>query len=161
MANELEHEQPTAVRGSGRARGRRLARTLALQTLYEMDVSRHRPGEVLQRLLAEGHAAADAARFARDLITGVLRHRAAIDALLQQYAPAYPLAQMSPIERNILRIGTYECLYTTEQAPTRVAINEAVELAKHYGADSAPRFVNGVLGQIVRQHSGDAGSPTA
>jgi len=141
-------------------RGRRLARIIAFQTLYEMDVSRHRPGEVLQRLLDEQQPAPEAGAFARELVTGVLRHRAQIDASLQEHAPAYPLAQMSPIDRNILRIAAYECLYTTEQAPVRVAINEAVELAKRYGSDSTPRFVNGVLGQIVRQRDSSP-PPTA
>ncbi|HLI25874.1 MAG TPA: transcription antitermination factor NusB [Chloroflexota bacterium] len=149
-------EQPERRGGRGLAggvRGRRLGRTLAFLTLYEMDVSRHRPGEVLQRLLDEEGANPEVAAFARELVAGVLRHRAEIDALLQQHAPAYPLAQLSPIDRNILRLGAYECLYTTDQAPVRVAINEAVELAKRYGSDSTPRFVNGVLGQIVRQRA--------
>ena len=153
MAGE-EQQRHRAVRGpAGRVRGRRLARTLAFLTLYEVDVSRHRPGEVLQRLVEEEGADTEVAAFARELVAGVLRHRAEIDALIQQHAPAYPLAQVSPIDRNILRLGTYECLYTTEQAPVRVAINEAVELAKRYGSDSTPRFVNGVLGQIVREQA--------
>jgi N utilization substance protein B len=138
---------------AGGVRGRRLGRTLAFLTLYEMDVSRHRPGAVLQRLAEAAGASPEVAAFARSLVAGVLRHRAEIDALLQQHAPAYPLAQLSPIDRNILRLGAYECLYTSDQAPVRVAINEAVELAKRYGSDSTPRFVNGVLGQIVRQRA--------
>lgn len=152
-------EKPPASAAHGRLRGRRLARTLAFQTLYEMDISRHRPGEVLQRLLDDERAAPEVAAFARELVTGVLRHRAAIDELIEEHAPAYPLAQMSPIDRNILRIGSYECLYTTEQAPVRVAINEAVEMAKRYGGDSTPRFVNGVLGQIVRERAVEDPSP--
>ncbi|HLH15525.1 MAG TPA: transcription antitermination factor NusB, partial [Solirubrobacteraceae bacterium] len=125
-------------------------RVLAFQTLYEMDVSHHRPGEVLQRLLDEQQPAAEAGAFARELVAGVLRHRAAIDDQIHTSAPAYPLAQMSPVDRNILRIGIYECLYTSQQVPARVAINEAVELAKRYGSDSTPRFVNGVLGHLIR-----------
>ncbi len=136
---------------SSRGRGRRLGRILAFQTLYEMDVSRHRPGEVLQRLLTDEQADAEVGEFARQLVAGVLRHRTAIDDLLQESAPAYPLAQMSPLDRNILRIGIYECLYTSQQVPVRVAVNEAVELAKRYGSDSSPRFVNGVLGHLIRR----------
>ena len=150
MSSEPEREQPAAAPATARGRGRRLARVLAFQTLYEMDVSHHRPGEVLQRLLDEQQPAAEAGAFARELVAGVLRHRAAIDDQIHTSAPAYPLAQMSPVDRNILRIGIYECLYTSQQVPARVAINEAVELAKRFGGDSTPRFVNGVLGQLVR-----------
>ncbi|HEY7067183.1 MAG TPA: transcription antitermination factor NusB [Chloroflexota bacterium] len=160
MALEHEPEQSAAPAASGRGRGRRLARILAFQTLYEMDVSRHRPGEVLQRLLDEQQPAAEAAEYARALVTGVLRHRTAIDEQIHASAPAYPLAQMSPVDRNILRIGIYECLYTSQQVPARVAINEAVELAKEYGGDSTPRFVNGVLGHLVRQEQ-QAADPAA
>jgi transcription antitermination protein NusB len=150
MATNPEREEPRAPAATGRGRGRRLARVLAFQTLYEMDVSRHRPGEVLQRLLDEQQPAPEAGEFARELVTGVLRHRAAIDEQIHASAPAYPLAQMSPIDRNILRLGIYECLYTSQQVPARVAVNEAVELAKRYGGDSTPRFVNGVLGHLIR-----------
>src|SRR5437868_11810624 len=150
MASEPERDESPAPAATGRGRGRRLARVLAFQTLYEMDVSRHRPGEVLQRLVADEAPAPEVAAFARELLTGVLRERAEIDALLQESAPAYPLEQMSPLDRNILRIGIYECLYTSEQVPVRAAINETVELAKRYGGDSSPRFVNGVLGHLVR-----------
>jgi N utilization substance protein B len=153
----VRQERPAAPAATGRGRGRRLGRILAFQTLYEMDVSRHRPGEVLQRLLDEQHPAPEAGEFARELVTGVLRHRAAIDELIHSSAPAYPLAQMSPVDRNILRIGIYECLYTSQQVPARVAVNEAVELAKRYGGESTPRFVNGVLGHLIRREQ----EPTA
>src|SRR5919202_1466491 len=162
MATDPEHDEPTAPAATGRGRGRRLARILAFQTLYEMDVSRHRPGEVLQRLLDEQHPAPEAGEFARELVTGVLRHRAAIDEQIHSSAPAYPLAQMSPVDRNILRIGIYECLYTSQQVPARVAVNEAVELAKRYGGDSTPRFVNGVLGHVIRsEQPADPAAPEA
>jgi transcription antitermination protein NusB len=151
-APEVTRSRPT----TGRGRGRRLARILAFQTLYEMDVSRHRPGEVLQRLVADEQPDPEVSEFARQLVAGVLRQRAAIDDLLQESAPAYPLDQMSPLDRNILRIGIYECLYTSQQVPARVAINEAVELAKRYGGDSSPRFVNGVLGHVIRREPPDA-----
>src|SRR5919199_3178130 len=153
MSVEPPAEGPAPRATGSRARSRRLARTLAFQTLYEADVSRHRPGEVLQRLLAEAQPDPTTAEFARELVAGVLRNRAHVDEVLQEIASAWPLAQMSPIDRNILRIGIYECLYTSQQVPVRVAINEAVELAKRFGSDSTPRFVNGVLGQLARsQH---------
>jgi transcription antitermination protein NusB len=160
MATEPERDEPAAPAvpaAPARGRGRRLARILAFQTLYEMDVSRHRPGEVLQRLLDEQQPAPEAGAFARELVTGVLRHRAAIDEQIHTSAPAYPLAQMSPVDRNILRMGIYECLYTSQQVPARVAVNEAVELAKRYGGDSTPRFVNGVLGHLIRGEQPPAG----
>src|SRR5689334_12938608 len=103
MALEPEPTEPSAREGraapaaSGRGRGRRLVRILAFQTLYEMDVSHHRPGEVLQRLLDEQQPAPETGAFARELVTGVLRNRAAIDEQIHTSAPAYPLAQMSPI----------------------------------------------------------------
>jgi transcription antitermination protein NusB len=151
MAEESGEEPAAPSTPRARARGRRLGRTLAFKTLYEMDVSRHRPGEVLQRLVDDEKADPSAAEFARELLTGVLRQRADLDELIQESAPAYPLSQMSPVERNILRIGIHESLYTSQQVPMRVAINEAVELAKRFGSDSSPRFVNGVLGHLVRR----------
>jgi N utilization substance protein B len=153
---------PTAQRTPrARARGRRLGRTLAFKTLYEMDVSRHRPGEVLQRLVDDEKIDRSTADFARELLTGILRRRAELDELIQESAPAYPLSQMSPVERNILRIGIHECLYTSQQVPIRVAINEAVELAKRFGSDSSPRFVNGVLGHLVRRRGLTEDEPTS
>jgi N utilization substance protein B len=153
MSVESAPEGSAPRPSGGRGRSRRLARSLAFQTLYEADLSRHRAGEVLQRLLAEAQPDPSIAEFARELVGGVLRNRARVDEVLQEIASAWPLAQMSPIDRNILRIGIYECLYTSQQVPVRVAINEAVELAKRFGSDSTPRFVNGVLGQLARsQH---------
>ena len=146
---------------------RRLARVLAFQVLYEVDVAHHAPAAVLQRLLEEKGLAADtvgdledlgrgagpvppeAAEYARDLIGGVLRHREEIDAVIQERAPAWPLRQMSSVERTILRLGLYECCYQHGMVPVKVAINEAIEIAKLFGSDSLPRFVNGVLGSAV------------
>ncbi len=149
-------EEAGAHRASGGwTAGRRLARTLVFQTLYEMDVSRHRPGAVLQRRLDEVRANEDTAEFARQLLAGVLREREALDGLLQEAATAWPLAQMSPVDRNLLRVGIFECLYTSQQVPVRVAANEAVELAKRFGSDNSARFVNGVLGHLVRRYRPD------
>lgn len=85
-------------------------------------------------------------RFARDLVLSVLEDRRAIDALIQRFAPAWPLQQLSIVDRNVLRLAVHELL--SEVAPAKVAINEAVELAKAFGGDSSPRFVNGVLGSV-------------
>jgi len=88
--------------------------------------------------------------FASALIQGVIEHQASMDDLIARFAPEWPLDQMAVIDRNILRIAIYEFLIS-EETPVKVAINEAVELAKIYGADSAPRFINGVLGTLAEQ----------
>lgn len=134
-----------------RMQTRRQARVLAFQTLYEVDVARHPPGEVLHRLAEEQQAPADAADYARELVAGVLQRRRELDEIIQERAPAWPLAQMSAVDRNILRLGLFEVLYQRDKVPVRAAINEAVELAKIYGSDSSARFVNGVLGRAVEQ----------
>jgi len=138
---------------------RRLGRALAFQALYEMDLGHHPPGQVLDRLaesFQESVAAPyppevlrDAAAYARELVRGVLANRAAIDGLIQQRAPLWPLAQMSAVDRNVLRIGLYESLYGNATVPLRTAINEAVELAKLFGSETSAKFVNGVLGRAV------------
>ncbi len=130
-------------------RGRRRARVLAFQALYEADVAKHKPGEVLRRLATEQQVEPDVWEYATELVGGVLRRRPELDRIIQQRAPAWPLSQMSPVDRNILRIGLYECLFSGGKVPIRAAINEAVELAKIFGSESSPRFVNGVLGQVV------------
>lgn len=133
----------------GAPRIRRRARVLAFQTLYEVDVSGHRPIDVLQRLASDLKVDPEVVDYARHIIAGVARHRQEIDGLISRFAPAWPIAQMSPVDRNILRIGIFEAVYNSTTIPVGVAINEAVELAKQFGSESTSRFVNGVLGQIV------------
>jgi len=128
-------------------KARRHAREIALQALYEIDCAGHAPGVVLAQRLAETQLADAGEAFARELVTGILHHRDRLDALIQQHAPEWPIEQMALIDRNVLRIAIYE-FFIARITPTRVAINEAVELAKAYGSDSAPRFVNGVLGAV-------------
>ncbi len=144
-------------------RNRRRARVLAFQTLYEVDVSGHAPVDVLDRLSTDLHVDPEMTDYARQIIAGVARHRQEIDGLIARFAPAWPVPQMSPIDRNVLRIGIFEAVYNSTTIPVGVAINEAVELAKQYGSDSTSRFVNGVLGQIVtsinRPEPTDNGSP--
>jgi N utilization substance protein B len=138
---------------------RRLGRALAFQALYEMDLGHHPPSQVLERL-AEGFSEAavspypaevlrEATGYAQELVRGVLANRAAIDGLIQLRAPLWPLAQMSAVDRNVLRIGLYESLYSNATVPLRTAINEAVELAKLFGSETSAKFVNGVLGRAV------------
>ena len=124
------------------------ARSIALQVLYETDLSEHLPGDVLRTRLEETTMPADLAEFARGIIFGVLPMREPLDRVIAKYAPEWPLDQIAAIDRNILRMACWEFAISGE-TPVKVAINEAVELAKLYGSDSTARFVNGVLGTLV------------
>ena len=128
------------------------ARSLALQVLYEIDIAHHPPAEVLQERLEDSPIADDLADFARQIVFGVLSLTHALDQIIAKYAPEWPLEQIAAIDRNILRVSCWEFAAKGE-THVKVAINEAVELAKMYGSDSAPRFVNGVLGSLAEhQH---------
>ncbi len=129
---------------------RRRARRVTLETLYEYDIASHDPDEVLERRLEESPMELAGVEFAKRLIRGVIDHQEDMDRLITRYAPEWPLDQMAVIDRNILRIAIFEFLVDAE-TPVKVAINEAVELAKTYGSDSAPRFINGVLGTLADQ----------
>jgi N utilization substance protein B len=120
---------------------------MVLQSLYEMDVAAHDPSESLERLIAQHKAKEALSDFARSLLRGVLDNRERIDALIEEAAPAWPAAQLSPIDRNILRIAIREFL-VDNLTPVGAAINEAVELAKKYGSESSGKFINGVLGSV-------------
>ena len=124
------------------------ARALALQVLYEVDIANHPPGEVLKLRLEETPLAEELAEFARQIIFGILPIATELDLLIAKYAPEWPLDQIAAIDRNILRMALWEFAVSGE-TPLKVAINEAVELAKLYGSDSAPRCVNGVLGSLA------------
>ena len=128
------------------------ARSLALQVLYEVDMANHPPGDVFKARLEEFPLTDDLAEFARQIIFGILPLTHELDLLIAKYAPDWPLDQIAAIDRNILRMALWEFAIQGE-TPIKVAINEAVELAKHYGSDSAPRFINGVLGSLAEhQH---------
>jgi N utilization substance protein B len=129
-------------------KARRRARILALQALYEIDGVGHSPGLVMQERLAGDTLSASSAAFARRVIMGVLHTQAVLDQFIQEHAPEWPLEQMALIDRNILRMALFE-FAVDGGTPIKVAINEAVELAKLFGSDSSPRFVNGVLGALV------------
>ncbi len=120
----------------------------ALKALYELDTTNHPVGVVLIQRFAEEHLSPAGEEFARTLVTGVHAQRAALDALIQQHAPEWPVDQMAVVDRNVLRIAIYE-FHIAHLTPLKVAINEAIELAKTFGSDSAPRFVNGVLGALA------------
>ncbi|MFN8413019.1 MAG: transcription antitermination factor NusB [Anaerolineales bacterium] len=124
------------------------ARSMALQALYEIDLSNHPPLDVYKTRLEEDALPDDLADFARQIIFGILPLRDDLDLLIAKYAPEWPLDQIAAIDRNILRLALWEFAVKCE-TPLKVAINEAVELAKLFGSDSAPRFVNGVLGALA------------
>ena len=129
------------------------ARAVALQVLYETDIANnHLPGDVLKIRLEELPLADDLAEFSRQIVFGVLPLTQDLDQLIARYAPEWPLDQIAAIDRNILRIAFWE-FAVSRATPVKVAINEAVELTKLYGSDSAPRFVNGVLGTLVEHEN--------
>lgn len=128
------------------------ARRLALQVLYELDCTRHAVGDVMNERLSADAVGEEARNFASRLVLGVLQHKDKLDVLIHRYAPEWPLDQIALIDRNILRIAIYE-LALESSTPVRVAINEAVELAKTFGTESTPRFVNGVLGTLAARET--------
>jgi N utilization substance protein B len=127
---------------------RRRARIAALQALYELDCTKHKVEEALARLRAGETLAQEAISFTEELVEGVLQNKSELDALIKKFAPAFPPEQMSIVDRNILRLAIFEILFN-DKTPFKVAINEAVELAKAFGSDSSPRLINGVLGSIT------------
>ena len=129
---------------------RRKGRILALQTLYEVDTARHDVNAILGRSGKGKDIPQDSWSFGAELARGVVARVASIDRIIESFAPNWPVAQLSSIDRNILRIAVYEITLPTDTPPKAVA-NEAVELAKAFGSDSSPRFVNGVLGSLLAE----------
>ena len=131
---------------------RRRARRVVLESLYEYDLANHPPFEVLERRLQATTLESSGTEFAHQLVVGIIEYQPEMDVLIARYAPEWPLEQMAVIDRNVLRIAIYEFMIG-DLTPVKVAINEAVELAKTYGSDSSPRFVNGVLGTVADKAS--------
>jgi len=129
--------------------GRRKARATALQTLFEVDSTDHDFAQSLDWLLEDTSLPEETVSFTWQLVSKVLENMGTIDELIQRFAPAWPLQQMATVDRNILRLGVAEILF--EAVPAKVAINEAVELAKTFGSENSARFVNGVLGSIYTE----------
>ena len=130
-------------------KSRTRARSLALQVLYEVDITDHPPEQAFKERLEETPLTDELAEFARQIIFGVLPLIEILDKIIAEYAPEWPLDQIAAIDRNILRQACWEFAAPDGETPLKVAINEAVELAKLFGSDSAPRFVNGVLGSLA------------
>lgn len=129
---------------------RRRARIVALQALFEIDTAHHEPAATLRYRLEENELPEPGVAYATALLKGALQSLSALDAIIQRIAPEWPIEQMAPVDRNILRLAAYEILYLND-TPAKVAINEAVEIAKLFGSDSSSRFVNGVLGTLYAQ----------
>ena len=128
------------------------ARSIALQALYEIDVAGHDPGVVLADRLREEELEPELVDFASQIVAGVYPLTETLDRFIAEHAPEWPLDQVAIIDRNILRIALWEfAVYT--HTPLKVVINEAVELAKTFGSDSTPRFVNGVLGSLAARQN--------
>jgi len=133
-------------------KARTRARGIALQVLYEVDMADHPPAQALLERLEEDPLANDLAEFVRQIVFGVAPLRARLDEVIARYAPEWPFDQIAAIDRNVLRISVWE-FAVSGMTPVKVAINEAVELAKQFGSDSAPRFVNGVLGSLAEREN--------
>ena len=133
-------------------KSRTKARGIALQALYEIDLTGHAPSQVLEERLTDTPMDQELANFIRQIIFGVIAQIDPLDNFIAQHAPEWPLDQVAAIDRNILRIALWE-FAVQGVTPIKVAINEAIELAKVYGSDSTPRFVNGVLGSLATRQN--------
>ncbi len=130
---------------------RHLARTLAMQTLYEWDFfGKERDAfQLLERNLEHFAPELEEKEFCTSIVKGVLEHQKDIDDTITTFAPDWPLEKITTVDRNVLRIGVYELIWS-EEIPSKVAINEAIEVAKAFGGESSGKFVNGVLGAVYR-----------
>jgi transcription antitermination protein NusB len=138
----------TSVTGTS---SRHQARVLALQSLYEYDLTGHEGDELHHRLRDDEDIPPSVREYATNIFSGVLGHLEPIDAHIGEAAPAFPVAQLAAIDRNVLRIAIYELMRERRTVPVRVVINEAIEIAKHYGSEKSGRFVHGVLGTVARK----------
>ncbi|PIP24653.1 MAG: transcription antitermination factor NusB [Candidatus Nealsonbacteria bacterium CG_4_9_14_0_8_um_filter_36_17] len=133
---------------------RHLSRSIAMQSLYEWDFSGKKTDleKIVERNLKEFGPGLEELSFTWQLVTGVVEHLEEIDKIIEKAAPEWPLSQISIVDRNVLRIGLYELLYEDKTAvPPKVAINEAIELAKSFGGESSGKFINGVLGTVYKE----------
>ncbi len=134
---------------------RHLSRSIAMQSLYEWDFKGKKSGqleEIVERNLKEFAPGLEDSQFVWRLIKGVIKYSPQIDKIIEKSAPEWPLEQITIIDRNVLRIGLYELLFgDRREVPPKVAINEAIELAKNFGGESSGKFINGVLGTVYRE----------
>lgn len=126
-----------------------------MQSLYEWDFYGKKPEAlkgIVERNIEEFGPGLEDKSFVWQLIDGVVKHMSQIDKIIEKAAPEWPIAQITIVDRNVLRIGLYELLYANkEEVPPKVAINEAIELAKSFGGENSGKFINGVLGTVYRE----------
>ncbi|MCD4705274.1 transcription antitermination factor NusB [bacterium] len=140
---------------------RHLSRVIVLQTLFAWDFNKtqENPEHILKYTEKEFTPDKDETGFTKELLKGIVQKYKEINDLIIKYAPEWPLKQINIIDRNILRIGIYELKFTSDKMPPKVAINEAIELAKNYGGDNSGKFINGVLGAIYKETTGEELDP--
>ena len=130
-------------------KGRRhRARIASLQALFELEFAANQPDSIVERTLQESGLVGESAEFARTLMQGVTSQKQLLDQTIGRYAPAFPVDQLAPMDRNILRLALFEIM-VQKSAPPKVAVNEAVELANEFGSETTPKFINGVLGSVI------------
>lgn len=129
--------------------GRRLARELAMKSLFARDLGKIEPADLLAGLYEEENVASDVRSFCSKLVQGVLENQQLLDEMIDRYALEWQLERIAAVERNIMRIALFE-MTCTRDTPPAVAINEALEIAKLYGGDQSPRFINGILGKVLK-----------
>ena len=133
---------------------RHLSRSIAMQSLYEWDFSKQKSDleKIVEKNLAEFGSGLEDKGFVWELVTGIIKHIKDIDEIIEKAAPQWPLDQINIVDRNVLRLGLFELLFGDKEAvPPKVAINEAIELAKGFGGESSGRFINGVLGTVFKE----------
>jgi len=134
---------------------RHLSRSIVMQSLYEWDFYGQKEGsldKIVERNIKDFGPGLEDLKFVWELTNGVTQHIEAIDKIIEKAAPEWPLSQIPIIDRNVFRIGLYELLYSNkEEVPPKVAINEAIELAKNFSGQTSGKFVNGVLGTVYKQ----------
>lgn len=134
---------------------RHLSRSIAVQSLYEWDFKNYQDNllpEIIERNIEEFGPGLKEKEFVNKLVLGVVEHRHQLDGIIEKAAPMWPLDQIDMIDRNVLRLGLFELIYENkEEVPPKVAINEAIELAKSFGGESSGKFINGVLGTVFRE----------
>ena len=131
-------------------RNRSKSRSLALQTLFEIDLTKHHIDDVLGHLMVESDLDENHLKFAREIVCGVLDKKKQIDSLIAECATEREVGDLSSLDRSVLRMGILELLDFSD-TPPKVVVNEAVELAKIYGSDNSYKFVNGVLGSVLQK----------
>ena len=129
-------------------KSRTKARSIALQVLYEVDISGHQPGNVLVNRFDRLRMDDTHKQFISDIVSGVVKYKTVLDEFIADFAPDWPLDQVAVIDRNLLRLSLWE-ISVYQKTPVKVVVNEAVELAKIYGSEGSSRFINGVLGGLI------------